>query len=587
MTAASLPLQWAHYYQSLGLPVLPVYGVVERDGALVCACGKDGCRSPGKHPVPHNGVKSRSHDSEVARTWWTDMPDASIAIATGTHLAIIDVDPAKGGLASLERMRRELGDALDTPWVVDTGGGGLHLGFRGAPGVRNPVGFLPGIDLRAEGGYVVAPPSRHISGKPYQWRCTPLPPLDTLPPLPDVGRFRRSPGPPDDNGAHGLVGEGRRNATIASVAGALRRSGAGPEAIAAVAAAVNLKAFEKPLATEEVNRTVRSVSRYAPTDAASMVFITSRELATKVPAEVPWVLTGVLVAGAITELVGAPKVGKTTLTYDMLAAVLGIRPFMDRVATVGPVVLMTEESDTSLMHAIGRSGVVSENLHILRQGQARGMQWPTIVDAVIAKATEVGAKLIVVDTLPAWSLAADLDENSASDALRAFEPLRTAADAGFAVLTIRHQRKGGGAVVDAGRGSSAYSGITDIVLGMQPAAGRATARVIEARSRFPIPDRLVIDRTSVGYISYGQGEALVRDTQEAAVVGVLPLSEADAIEVKTIVSKLATTACPLRPTAVRTVVERLLKRNSIARRGDGTRHAPYTFWQSTPTAAGV
>lgn len=589
MTAASPTLQWAHYYQSLGLPVLPIHGIVERDGVLGCACGKAGCTSPGKHPLPRDGVRSRSHDAKVAEKWWTDTPGASIAIATGPHLAIVDVDPAKGGLASLEQMREALGVALDTPWVVSTGGGGLHLGFRGDAGVRNQVGLLPGIDVRGEGGYVVAPPSRHISGKLYEWHCDSLPPPAGLPPLPDLGRFRRPDGAPNDRarGANGLVGEGRRNATLASVAGALRRFGAGPDAIAAVAAAVNTSAFDRPLPAGELDRTVRSVSRYASADAASMEFITSRELAARVPAQVPWVLTGVLVAGAITELVGAPKVGKTTLTYDMLAAVLGIKPFMDRAAAVGPVVLMTEESDTSLMHAIGRSGVVSENLHILRQAQARGMQWPLIVDAVIAKATEVGAKLIVVDTLPAWSLAADLDENSASDALRAFEPLRTAADAGFAVLTIRHQRKGGGAVVDAGRGSSAYSGITDIVLAMQPAAGRATARVIEARSRFPIPDRLVIDRTSVGYISYGQGEALVRDTQESAVVGALPTCEAEAIGIKAIVDRLEPSPCPLRKTAVRAVVLRLVKRDAIKQRGDGTRHNPHTYWRLVPTAGVV
>src|SRR5207244_3547456 len=67
-------------------------------------------------------------------------------------------------------------ESFEIPSTVEatTGGGGTHLYFR-HPGIWVPtkVGIMNGIDVRGDGGYVVAPPSRHASGKTYFWESPP------------------------------------------------------------------------------------------------------------------------------------------------------------------------------------------------------------------------------------------------------------------------------------------------------------------------------------------------------------------------------------------------------------------------------
>jgi hypothetical protein len=67
-----------------------------------------------------------------------------------------------------------------TPTVES--GMGSHLYFRTEQPVGNRVALVPGVDLRGERGYVVAPPSRHVTGATYRWRVTLDVPLAKLPP---------------------------------------------------------------------------------------------------------------------------------------------------------------------------------------------------------------------------------------------------------------------------------------------------------------------------------------------------------------------------------------------------------------------
>jgi hypothetical protein len=106
---------------------------------------------------------------DQVRNWWAQWPDANVAIATGSGLVVLDVDPYKGGLHSLSIL---LGGGFEWPTAtVRTGSGGLHFYFTVDQSVRNATGFqgLLGIDVRGDGGYVVAPPSNHLKGL-YQWR---------------------------------------------------------------------------------------------------------------------------------------------------------------------------------------------------------------------------------------------------------------------------------------------------------------------------------------------------------------------------------------------------------------------------------
>lgn len=130
-----------------------------------CSCGRADCGNIGKHPRTRHGRNDATTDEAVIRRWWSFWPKANVGIATGNGLAVLDVDPRHGGTDSLLELEREHGELITL--TASTGGGGLHLYFRGE--LRTRAGFRPGLDLRGVGGSVVAPPSRHASGGRYEW----------------------------------------------------------------------------------------------------------------------------------------------------------------------------------------------------------------------------------------------------------------------------------------------------------------------------------------------------------------------------------------------------------------------------------
>jgi Bifunctional DNA primase/polymerase, N-terminal len=181
-------------YASRGIPVLPLHyplphpsglqpapddqlPVVERAN---CSCQDPSCGQVGKHPlgslVPH-GVKDATCNRARILAWWTRHPQANIGLATGHAFDVLDVDGPAGAQA-IRTLAAEHGLLSSGP-LVRTGGGGWHF-YLAPTGLGNacPAG-LAHVDWRGRGGYVVAPPSRHPSGHPYQW--VPGRDLDTPP----------------------------------------------------------------------------------------------------------------------------------------------------------------------------------------------------------------------------------------------------------------------------------------------------------------------------------------------------------------------------------------------------------------------
>jgi hypothetical protein len=150
-------------YAGRSVPVFPVWGVAQGR----CLCGAT-CESPGKHPIGQcvpEGFKNASTDASTIRRWWTSYPQANIATPTA-WCTVLDVDIRKGGDDTLSALERLHGALPDTPQVL-TGGGGTHYYFKPAavPCSNGKVG--EGLDIKASGGYVLLPPSTHVSGRTY------------------------------------------------------------------------------------------------------------------------------------------------------------------------------------------------------------------------------------------------------------------------------------------------------------------------------------------------------------------------------------------------------------------------------------
>lgn len=107
---------------------------------------------------------------EQIEAWWHTWPEANVGVVTGlvSGVAVLDVDPRSGGDGSIRSLVDRYGMVPVTP-EVHTGGGGIHL-WLNVEAELPSVTLAPGVELKAEGGMVVAPPSRHASGGRYRWR---------------------------------------------------------------------------------------------------------------------------------------------------------------------------------------------------------------------------------------------------------------------------------------------------------------------------------------------------------------------------------------------------------------------------------
>src|SRR5262245_8148284 len=224
MTAAPLP-ERALTYAARGWAVLPLWWPRGRR----CACGRPDCANVGKHPlgslVPH-GLDQATADQVLIRRWWAACPEANLGLVTGAvrGLVVDDVD-GEEGVASL----RSLVDRharFQAAWAR-TGSGGWH-GYLDHPGqeVPNSAGRLgPKLDVRGDGGYVVAPPSLHASGRRYRWLHG-LP--DQLPAVPGWMVELLLPPPPAPPRPIRLAQVGLKPYVLAAIEGEAREVAAAP-----------------------------------------------------------------------------------------------------------------------------------------------------------------------------------------------------------------------------------------------------------------------------------------------------------------------------------------------------------------------
>jgi len=173
-------VDFALHYASLGIPVLPLHFITNGG---VCSCGgakvNPQCK-PGKHPygrlVPH-GLKDASTDPAQVRAWFDGTP-YNLGLCTGdpTGIFVLDRDDRDGGAQSLANLEAAQGKLPAT--LTQRTGNGVHYVFKlpaGRP-IRNSAKKLaPGLDIRGQGGYIVAAPSVHENGKTYTWEGTTLP----------------------------------------------------------------------------------------------------------------------------------------------------------------------------------------------------------------------------------------------------------------------------------------------------------------------------------------------------------------------------------------------------------------------------
>ncbi len=159
-------LEAALTYAQQGWWVLPIHHPYGLGG---CSCGRPDCKTPGKHPRLFHGIYESSTDPATIRDWWRRWPRANVGIATGqvSGFDVLDVDPRNGGDETLRELIAENAPLPETVEQI-TGSGGRHVLFAAA-GLPLAASVGVGLDIRSDGGLIVAPPSLHASGQRYEW----------------------------------------------------------------------------------------------------------------------------------------------------------------------------------------------------------------------------------------------------------------------------------------------------------------------------------------------------------------------------------------------------------------------------------
>jgi uncharacterized protein YdaU (DUF1376 family) len=261
--SSDIAMMSALKYAQHGLFVFPIYEPAADLNGCSCRNGQN-CNSSGKHPRTHTGFKAASRNEEQIKKWWTKYPNANIGIATGkaSNVVVVDIDDRNGGPDTLEALLIEVGEPLPITLTAITGAG-IHYYFRApAQPLRSQNGALgTGIDVKAEGGYVVAPPSQHPSGRNYEF----IDPDAQIAPLPSWIADRLDAGTPNDVSVSEDtdIAEGHRNTTLTSMAGRLRQMGAELSEVLATLHEVNRNRCKPPLGEYEVDTIAKNVCQYA------------------------------------------------------------------------------------------------------------------------------------------------------------------------------------------------------------------------------------------------------------------------------------------------------------------------------------
>lgn len=228
-----------------------------------------------KSPYTPNGFKDATRDPATVREMWRRTPDAGIGVPTGeaSGWLVLDIDPRHGGDASLTALIETHGDAWLETMQARTGGGGHHIifAFPQSSSIRNSAGRLgEGIDVRGEGGYIIAAPSLHASGRRYEWlnNFKPAQPPEWLLKLlteeRGVSTLKTQPRAKSSPSIGALIPEGERNQALFKIGCSLRGQGCNRDEIEAELIDINSRRCSPPLPDVEVQKIARSAASYAP-----------------------------------------------------------------------------------------------------------------------------------------------------------------------------------------------------------------------------------------------------------------------------------------------------------------------------------
>ena len=480
--------------------------------------------------IPFAGTRGHQEATtniDCIQDWWSHVPDANIGIAT-TGLVVIDIDRPDHPWLSEHSFP-------NCPMSLTPRSNGRHYMYRqhDQQVVHCSVSKIaPKIDIRADGGYIVAPPSIIAEG---MYRFAPAHALecdiDQLPLLPDWISALIQQADAAQNAAplisttinENRIPDGQRNSTLMSLAGHMRRCGMGHLEIEAALQQTNNLRCVPPLESSEVRHIATSAVRYEPDQVTTAIAehhfeqlapqskvlqpVAASQLLSTHNRLKPPLIHGVLRRGETMNVVAAPKVGKSWLVLDMALAIANGAHWLDTYrCQQGRVLLIDNELHPET--SADRLGKVlrarhlqatdlGDHLHILNlRGRLLGLDQ---LAEYLAQFEPGYFSAIIID---AWyrAIPQGTDENDNGGIARLYNLIdRSAAQLESSFILIHHTSKGnqaGKSVTDVGSGAGSQSRAADVHMGLR-AHKEPGAIVLDAAVRSWKPNRTDLPALSI------------------------------------------------------------------------------------------
>ena len=445
-------------------------------------------KAKGKEPNTENVFKDASTDETVIRGWWERNPKANIGIATGDMsgglVAIdMDIDKEKGkdGYHTFKKWCDDNYLILPDSWLSITGRGGYHLLYRSKFPVPSKIGWLDDVDIRADGAYIVAPPSIHPNGTKYEWEDAPdecqLVSTDDI----DVEFIMNSViasniktnqplSVPDE------IPEGHRDEIMFKLACKYQAMGMSDSAMLAALQEENRVRCKPPLSDKEIKKKVEQAQKYQKGEVVTLEnhsneltrksygktgrkieeTVTDHDLDMPTLAEFEekekkWLVPGYIPEGCVTLLCADGGIGKTTLWCDTLAALTaGTTTIFDKALEIPfqtgierTVMYFSKEDPTEevLKGRLRAAGANEANIRCFGLDDERLSKiWygSLLLDKLVEK---YKPDIVVFDTLQAF-LPDGVEMSKRKDMRDALNPLNAlGAKYGTAFLMIMHTNK--------------------------------------------------------------------------------------------------------------------------------------------------
>jgi hypothetical protein len=429
-----------------------------------------------KKPLTPNGFKDATRDEKQIYEWWSKDPDAQVALPTGEQngLLVLDADNPE----ATEYIKK-----LNLPETktIQTRQGRWQLWFKQPQGTTTKCStseLAPGLDVRGDGGYVIAPPSvHHESGQPY--KVVRDLPLAEFPPelLPLVADHRQPI--PEANTAGPQLTPGTRRPKLFKIACSMRKQGLDVDSICS---ALRNIPCNPPLPEAEIRKLAEGSTRYdvqgqAPEETTELEMQSFSNVKLE---KVQWLWPGRIASGKLNLFCGDPEKGKSLVSIDLAARVSQGIDFADGAkCPQGDVLMVSCEDDASdtVGPRLHHAGAVLDRIHRIKAVKvtlsdgSTGQSFFSLerdlpkLEAALEKFPDL--RLIIIDPVAAFM--GKVDTHKDAEVRAVLGPLADfAAAKRIAVVGIMHLRKSDAAAMLRVSGSIGFVAASRVVWGFGP-----------------------------------------------------------------------------------------------------------------------